>query len=62
MDSPTNQVFFTAENDYIRKLADKVEYGFMEKVDEDHSMIRFCTSWSTTDEQTDRLLELISSL
>ena len=62
VDSPTNQVFFTAENDYIRKLADKVEYGFMEKVDEDHSMIRFCTSWSTTDEQTDRLLELISSL
>lgn len=61
-DSPTNQIFFVAEDAFIGKLGEKVEYGFMEKVDEAHTMIRFATAWSTTDAATDELLELIGSL
>ncbi|MEE1227449.1 MAG: beta-eliminating lyase-related protein [Lachnospiraceae bacterium] len=61
-DSPTNQIFFIAEDSFIEKLGEKVEYGFMEKTDESHTMIRFATAWSTTDEETDRLLDLIDTL
>lgn len=61
-DSPTNQIFVIVNDSFITKLAEKVEYGFMEKIDDTHTMIRFATSWSTTNEKTDRLIALISKL
>lgn len=61
-DSPTNQIFFIAEDDFIEMLGEKVEYGFMEKLNATHTMIRFATSWSTTDEATDALIKLIDTL
>lgn len=60
-DSPTNQIFFIADDVFIEKLSEKVEYGFMEKTDGSHTMIRFATAWSTTDEATDKLLQLIDT-
>lgn len=57
--SPTNQVFFVIENSKLESLAKKVMYGFMEKYDENHTVIRFCTSWATTKEDVDSLCEVI---
>jgi threonine aldolase len=61
-DSPTNQIFFVADDAFIEKLGQKVEYGFMEKTDPTHTMIRFATAWSTTEEATEALIKLIDEL
>ena len=55
LDSPTNQQFVIVDNDKYATLLKDVRVSFMEKYDESHTVIRFCTSWATTDEQ---LLEL----
>ena len=58
-DSPTNQVFCIVDNETLIKLADNVEYGFWEKYDDTHTVIRFATDWGTTEEETDELIRMI---
>jgi len=57
--SQTNQVFAVLEDGALARLGERAEYGFMEKTDETHAMIRFAASWSTTEEQTLALLRLL---
>ena len=54
--SPTNQVFTVMENRRLAELAQRVEYGFWENRDEEHTVVRFATDWSTSDEEVDELL------
>ena len=61
-ESPTNQVFFIMENEMIKKLSEKVSYGFGCVADETHSVIRLCTHWATTEEDTRALCEIIHAL
>ena len=56
LDSPTNQQFFIVPNDMLDDLSADVVYGYMERYDENHTVIRFCTSWATTKEDVDALL------
>lgn len=56
--SPTNQQYIVMENSALPALAEKVQYSFWEKVDDTHTAIRFVTSWATTDEDVDALIEL----
>lgn len=58
-DSPTNQQFVVVTNDKMKALSESVRFGYWEKVDEEHTAIRFCTSWSTTDEELDELREIL---
>lgn len=60
--STTNQVFFILENEKLEKLGQKIEYGFFENYTESSSVVRFATSWSTTDEMTDLLVQDIHNL
>ena len=60
--SPTNQVFFIIENEKLKPLSEKVLYGFLEKYDESRTVIRFCTSWATTQDDVDSLLEVIKAM
>lgn len=62
IDSPTNQVFVNLEDRELKWLDHFAEYGFMEKTDETHTMIRFATAWSSTAEKTDELLSLIRKM
>ena len=57
--SPTNQVFCVIENRALEKIAEKVEYGFWEKFDADHTVVRFATDWYTTDEEIDALISVL---
>ena len=50
LETPTNQKFIVLTNEEAEKLAEKVEYGFWEQPDDDHTVIRLATSWSTTEE------------
>ena len=59
IDSPTNQIFVTMEDSALEKLSESVEYGFMEKTDSTHTMIRLATAWSTTEDKTDALLAFL---
>ena len=53
--SGTNQVFAVMTDDMLEKLSRQFVFTEWERVDENHRMIRFCTSWSTTDAQVDAL-------
>ena len=56
IDSPTNQQFIIVENSRLPELGGKVAYSFIEKYDAEHTVIRLATSWATTEEQVDELL------
>jgi threonine aldolase len=62
IESPTNQQFVVLENPVMEKLAEKYIFEFEMKIDETHSCVRFCTSWSTTQEEVDALVDDILSL
>lgn len=59
IDSPTNQQFVVLENNTIRRLEGQVAFSIWEPVDESHTAVRFATSWATTPEMVDKLLELL---
>ncbi|MDD3164915.1 MAG: beta-eliminating lyase-related protein [Oscillospiraceae bacterium] len=59
IDSPTNQQFVVMENDRLRRLDGQVTYGVWEKADENHTVIRFATSWATEPHAVDALLALL---
>jgi len=62
MDSPTNQIFFVIDNDKMSVLSEKISFGFGEKYDEHHCVIRFATSWSTREDDVNDLCDLLKSL
>ncbi len=59
LDSPTNQIFVVMENEALKRFAERVVYGFWERPDEDHTVIRLATSWATTDEDVAALIALL---
>ncbi|HMM05627.1 MAG TPA: beta-eliminating lyase-related protein [Clostridiales bacterium] len=59
IDSPTNQQFIVMENRAMAALAEKVGFGFWEKYDENHTVIRFATSWATKEEDIKKLLSFL---
>jgi len=56
IDSPTNQIFIVLSNAKKKALEENVAFSFWEKLDEDHTVVRFATSWATEEEDV-RLLE-----
>ena len=42
---------------FYRMLSEKYSFSFWEKMDEDHSAVRVCTSWATKEENIDALIE-----
>ncbi|MGN0704300.1 MAG: threonine aldolase family protein [Lentihominibacter sp.] len=59
LESPTNQQFIILENSKLEELNEKVASGFWEKYDDDHTVVRFATSWSTTDEDMEYLRSIL---
>lgn len=58
-DSPTNLQFVVLDNSKMNKLSENIGFGIWEKKDNDHTVVRFATSWATTDEQLDQLAQLL---
>ena len=61
LESPTNQQFVILENSRIEKLREHVGFEKWEIVDDDHTAVRFATSWSTTEEDLTTLEKLLKS-
>lgn len=59
-ETPTNQIFVLIDDDLMQRLSEKVNFGFWEKYDENHTVIRFATSWATAEEDVNQLIMLLS--
>lgn len=59
MESPTNQQFVILENKKMEQMKQKAAFSFWEKYDETHTVVRFATSWSTTEEDLLALEEVL---
>ena len=59
IDSPTNQLFIVLDNIRMAELSKKVSFSFWEKLDDKHTVVRFATSWATTEEAVSRLIALL---
>ena len=60
LQSPTNQQFIILENDQLEKLAQAgLAYSFWEKYDENRTVIRLATSWSTSQEDLNELKKIL---
>ena len=59
IDSPTNQLFPILENEKMNALRAHAGFTVWEPLDETHTVIRFVTSWATTEEDVKALLKLL---
>lgn len=59
MENPTNQKFVIIENKQLGKLRKNVSCTVWEKYDDEHTVVRFATSWATTKEQIESLINLL---
>ena len=56
-DSYTNQQYPILSKKDREKLAQKYQFSFWEQIDEDYAAVRFCTSWATSEEAIDELIQ-----
>ena len=59
MESPTNQVFVVLENTQLAALEGRAKFGFWEKFDDTHTVVRIATSWATRMEEIEQLIDLM---
>ena len=60
LESPTNQQFIILENAQLEKLSQAgLAYSFWEKYDDNRTVIRLATSWSTSQEDLDELKKIL---
>ena len=57
--SPTNQIFIILENQQMQALQKSVNFSFWEKYDENHTVVRFATSWSTKESDIEELKKIL---
>lgn len=59
INSPTNQQFVILDDENLERLQKDVVVSFWEKYDDSHTVVRFATSWSTTEEDIEALKKLL---
>ncbi|MBQ2720294.1 MAG: aminotransferase class I/II-fold pyridoxal phosphate-dependent enzyme [Clostridia bacterium] len=59
IETVTNQIFIILENKKMEELKKSVSFSFWEILDEDHTVVRFASSWATRKEDIERLSELL---
>ena len=59
IDSPTNQQFIVADRETCSRLGKDVRYGFWERIDDEHTVIRLATSWATSSEDVGKLIDIL---
>lgn len=62
VDSPSNQQFPILEDRIIEALSKSYSFSYQQRIDETHSAVRFCTSWATTQQQVDALIDDLRAL
>lgn len=59
LDSPTNQQFIILENKQMEALEKVVGFSYWEPYDETHTVVRFASSWATTEEELSYLASVL---
>ena len=59
IDPPTNQTFIVLDNERLKEFSKSVKYDFWERYDDNSTVIRLCTSYATSNEDVDALIELL---
>lgn len=59
LESPTNQQFVILPDAEVTRLSSQVGFDFWEKYDEQHTIVRFATSWATPPENLQQLREIL---
>ena len=59
MDSITNQQFIILDDAQFAKLSEVAVFEIWEKLADGRTVVRFCTSWATREEDVDALLSVI---
>ena len=62
IDSPTNQQFPIFSNAQLEELSKMFLFSVWQQLDDMHTAVRICTSWATTHENVDRLIEEIERI
>ena len=62
IDSPTNQQFPIFTNAQIDTLSQHFMLSLWQRIDENHTAMRICSSWATKPENTDALIRTIENL
>lgn len=58
-ESPTNQQFILLENTEMARLKEQVRFCVWEKRDENHTVVRFATSWATSEADLAELWKIV---
>ena len=61
-ENDTNQQFVILSNAQMEQIGQKHIYEYEGQYDSDHHIVRFCTSWSTRNENVDILVNDIMEL
>ncbi len=59
IDSPTNQLFIILDNNKMNELRENVKFDYWQKYDEEHTVVRFATSWATEMSDVEDLIALL---
>lgn len=59
LESPTNQQFLILENARMEELKKQAAFGYWERLDREHTVVRFATSWATRQEDIEALSGLL---
>jgi threonine aldolase len=62
IDSTTNQQFPILPDTVLEKLSEDFVYSYWQKIDDQRSAVRFCTSWATLPENVQQLIAAIEKL
>jgi threonine aldolase len=62
VESRTNQIFPIMPDTVLEKLREKYSFSYERRMDAEHSAIRFCTSWATTEANVGALIADIQAL
>ncbi len=59
IEAPTNQIFIVLDNRQMEELGKKVNFSFWERLDDEHTVARFVTSWATQESAVRGLISIL---
>lgn len=59
VDSPTNQIFPIVTDRQVKDLQKEISFEIWGKYDDEHTTIRLVTSWGTTEDEVNKLLNIL---
>lgn len=59
IETVTNQIFIILDNEKMKELSKYVAFGFWERFDDSHTVVRFASSWATRENDVEKLKQYL---